>query len=434
MSKRTLVLVLSLLVARTAAAAPLPPPSPPPDPQQGDRYDGRRDPYEPVARQVALAVPRGVLWIPRGAWRLIRYPVLWAATLRDERASTGVNLAVARHRGHRIGIRPATHIDFQIAAVGARVWDYDLLGYGNIIGHALVIGGYPLYGQTILRLETNPAFQLGGSLDASALFRNNTPFYGLAGNVPSQGSASSLEEKINVRTADGALTFIARPRGAAGRWRARVIGGVGARDLVNDADVSTMFAPGNGNSFGLVSGGLAIDRLSLFDRSRGGIGIDATARADETWSYSGYDSQFTTMSLTGSMRAMVGHTRQITLRGLVADQISHGSQPIDWYDTLGLGGDLWHRAFAINRFHGKSAAILSLDYDTGVFDWLDAFAFVECGNTFQQNFDSASFGALRTSLGVGARLYGWRHFAARLIVGWGIGDGARVALSFEQGP
>lgn len=429
--------VLAVTLGGAARAAPLPPPGPPPDPARGEPYDGRSRPAEAASRRLALAFPRALLVPPRLVLRLVRFPALAAIRAFGNPAPVAYWVKGTR----RAGISPVAFLDLgleRFPSIGARVWALDLFGPGIATTSLQVATGGPRFVDARLIVDPNVALPLGAGGEVIVARRADAPFYGIGDGAPAEGDGGDLRRTVEVTSVDASGRLVLRSGGGAGRWRLSASGGGGLRRFgVSDYDTPADPAatPGMQDEPTFVRGGLALERIALYDRSRRRPGVDLEFSLEQTAGVAaGDESRYLTASAQAAVGLPVGDAHTVVLRLFAADQESWGDDPVPFTDRLSLGGSRLLRGFAPNRFRGGSALVASADYRWPIAAWLDGFAFLEAGGAFAERLEGFEAEELRTSFGVGIRMFRGDRFLIRALVGWGVGDGPRISITFDPGP
>lgn len=420
------------LGAAEPSARALPPPGPPPDPTRGETYDGRPPRPEPPVRRVALAAPRALLYPPRFLLRLLERPI--TAALREiEEPESGATPAETLARR---GVSPMALWDGGGPWIGLKFWSLDLFGRGAAASSVEVRTGGWRMGELQVGVEPNVTLAVGPGLSLRVRRQLDESFYGLAGRVPAGADADELERRFAVTAFDARAWIALRPNRGAGRWRAIASGGVGMRDYgpgEGGPSPTEEEAPGfvEGTTFARVS--LAVERIGRFDASRRAPAFDLRFEATPTVGLADDESRYVTLVGDLTLAVPTARGRVALLRALVESQESWGDDPVPFAERVALGGRE-HRGFAPQRFRGGALALASLEYRWPVLWWLDGFAFLEYGGAFEERFAGFSTEAMRAGFGGGVRLYRGRRAYASLLFGWGVGDGPRLAFSFEAGP
>ncbi len=429
-------LFIVMLLAPGAALAKLPPQAPPPDPSRGESYDGRKPVREPTGRKVALFVPRLLTFAPRIVLKAVRLPVLAVVEFRDRRTVANRDRAADFPPSYGVSPLLTTGSGPFRTAIGAKVWANDLFGPGIAPVAIGVATSGPSYVESWARITPNPSLPLGGGVALRMARRSDDAFYGMAGEVPWGASDDDLLRRIKVLTAEAGAFVVLRPGGGAGMWRYRLDGAVAFRDFGPPSEappVEPMNVPRFDDRPTFLTAKLSVDRIGRFDVSRALDGLDLTFAVAPSVGIGDDESRWVTATATGAYGVPVGRGRGFVISGYLADQHSWGAEEPSFVDRITLGGSSgWLRGFHSRRFRGGSGAVLGVDYRFPLHMTTDGFLFLEEGGVFGEHFEGFRVDRLRTSFGVGTRVFLGGNMI-RLTLGYGVGDGVYVALAFGTG-
>ncbi len=378
-------------------------------------YDRRPAPAA-TAGDVALWVPRAVLFIPWVGYEyLIRRPIGWTVS-RLERSRTGRRIfrtIFPARKGTGPLVVPIGYYDFGFQpSVGLRLlWESAFIGPGSGISVKLAT-----WGRDWLRADFQEKIPVGAHarlvLDAEGLRRPDYVFYGLGPRAPGSAKGRYRSDRV-----ESALTLDWRPwasshLGLFGGLRQRSFAdssccGASVEDRVASGLIDEL-PPGYARGYGLARTGI---RLAFDPRPRGrGSGSAVLARVELEHDLGLGDAGSRWWKWSASVGGVL-HLDDVnekvvalSLRAEFADPV--GDTEIPFTELAHLGGSRNLRGFPSGRLADRSAASATVQYRWPLAAWLDSTVYVGAGNVFGAHLSGFRPELLRGSFGLGLSLAG----------------------------
>lgn len=410
---------------------------------------------EPPAPEssVGRSIARGILWVPRGIFLAVAYPLRAGLYLEQEyRVVTRVRDIFVNDE-ETLGIYPVLleQTGFGLSVGGRLFWR-------NALDHSQALRLRASYGGRFSQLYTARAStgnQLGAlRLTASGVltYRNGELFYGIGNGdeappppapIPLVPDAPAVETRFRETLVGGRLDFqLLLRRG----WLALLTGGfdhytfstddVDLREAENIADVFLLdTVPGF-----LSDVDLATTTLELRYDTRGPgplLPPGAIARGALASVFGGYSAgpggnwEFARYGAEAQLVIdLHAFTRTLTLRGLL-DGVMGDYDEIPMVALPRLGGGLLLRGYPVDRFRDRVAALASAEYSWQISGPLYAYLFVDAGRVAGA-IDDLSPADLRVGFGGGLHLHGQSGTIARVQLASGLDGGAFLNLVVDN--
>jgi hypothetical protein len=390
-----------------------------PDPRCGEPLDGRAPPGAPPA----LAVSRGVLWVPRLASRLVFWPVVETADFVESHHFPGWYTAVLTSDDGKIGVRPVLHYTTSFLPSGGLRAFYrrfsdpgaGLAATFQTAGPAVLVGEVDL---------TGPAWS---GLNARAVFnrRDDRLFAGIGANTEADlaargqglarfGSDILLAElrwsrRVPWRFVAGAHTDLQRRDYRAGEVRggpsiAALFGTSPACAVApTNACVDPALVPGFAEGLRIAHAGATLVWNGL-DRDRDGSGASLLLDATVGQGLAGDPSRHLTTS-SELVLAIGGLDKVLFLRGRAATVHRLGEAPVPFEELVVAAGPTWMRGFADGRFRGESGLLGTAEYRWYIASRIDASLFSDLGTVAGPAFSGLEKARWFPTFGFGLRLF-----------------------------
>ena len=332
----------------------------------------------------------------------------------------------------QITVFPSFLFDFGLlpsAGINAE-WKYFLADPNTIRLHAATWGPEWLAFRAVDSYALGPTTSV--ALDASAIARQDNPFYGIG---PRSGDDRSRYQSTRLEV------------GTRYEWRfwhsSAVKVGLGVRSLsfgsgscCGDPSLDAVVASGGtpappGFGDGYVA---EYDRISFAldtrkPRPDEGSGVRVEAHAEGTFAQASQGDQrgpdggrgrswvnygasaAAGLDLTGTQRVV-----SLAVDAELADPLNG---QIPFTDLVSLGGDVLMRGFLRDRLLDRSALVSTLKYTWPIWVFLDGVIHADIGDVFDAHFEGFEPGLLRVTFGIGVRSNGARDSGFELLVAAG---------------
>jgi hypothetical protein len=442
---RTLLVAMFLVGSAMPASAAN---DDPPDVLHGERYDGRTRPSS--ARKYLLAVPRGLLLVPRlfmkGLGAVAKPLMEWS---ERNHVPERVNDALTSSDG-LVGVRPV--IDFELAfkpSFGALYFN-NRIGRGAQLGISTAFGGPEIVLQSVHLTLPVLGGRAGLDFDARYLRRDDVLFTGIGRNSQrafgrygvDQVDASvdfSMRAMKMVRFELGADLGIRRFANGSAYGGDRSIAEVycvrvADRPSCIGRPVDETLVPGFAHGTQFVREHVDVHLDSRKDELGTGLLVDAGVQY--THGFSGDDSSYLRIHGRVGTSFELWRRRALYLGVTADDLVAFGSTPIPFSELVQLGGPDDLRGFQKGRFRDASSLIATVEYRWPVWMWMDGSLFADYGGVLGPGFRGLSFADLRADVGMGLRVHTVNKFVLRIQVAYGFGDqgGVRLVIAGNGNP
>jgi hypothetical protein len=404
----------------------------------------------------ALAVPRAVLYVPRGLNLLVSAPFRGGAWLYERYQLRDRWKAIFFNDTGTAGLYPVAFFEtgFGLNA-GARFIHRDLFGGGERMRVRASFGGQfqQIYA---LKLDSGDRLQRGRTrleLEAEYEARPKDRFFGVGNNdlvasvdMPIDPYASSIAVESRFRQTLGRITTGA-VLGLAGPLSTRLSSAILFKRSGDSEDVrpeDRLLASYDPSALPTFEDGTTYlyNEIELrIDTRRAPTRFEPTPMPSTGWLLSGFTGLATSIDrakanyvrngidLQGFVRLGQG-PRLLALR-LIGEEVKGSLDQIPFVDLPRLGGPLLLRGYQRDRFRDRVFALGSAEYQFDLSsNMLAGFLFVDAGRVFP-GLEDLSLDDLRIGYGGGIQIHSDETFLGRLTIATSIDGDLEVYLSFD---